>query len=187
MNPKQRPKKTLRKWHLAMSEEENSIVELEWSLLRLMTAFNRFNENAITSISGHSLNAGEINMLHVIRMHDTPKSASILASLLNRDDYSNIQYGLKKLRELKLIRIHSKSKAKQYTYEITSKGVKLTDTFVTMRSEHITEPIQSIHNWEDRFDELVIISRLLTGIFEEAAREALAYWEEDNGDDIYDQ
>ena len=44
MAQKKRSKKILRKWHLAMNEEENSIVELEWALLRLMTAFNRFNE-----------------------------------------------------------------------------------------------------------------------------------------------
>ncbi len=172
--------KSFRKWHLAKTKTDNTIVELEWALLRFMTAFNRYNENIVKSISGHALSASEVNLLHVIRMHDTPKTANILASLLNRDDYSNIQYGLRKLRDLKLIRLHSKSGAKQYSYEMTAKGTKITDKFVAFREEHISEPIETLQDWEEKFEATTQIARMLTGVYEEAAREALAYWEEDD-------
>lgn len=179
---KSKKTKTFRKWHLAKTEKESTIVELEWALLRLMTAFNRFNENAIKSISGHALSASEVNLLHVIRMHNTPKTANVLASLLNRDDYSNIQYGLKKLRDLKLIRLHSKSGSKNYSYEMTDRGVKITDKFVDFREDNVSAPIDILHDWEQKFEETTKITRLLTGIYEEAGREALAYWNEDDED-----
>ena len=173
-------RKSFRKWHLAKTETDNTIVELEWALMRFMTAFNRYNENIVKSISGHTLSASEINLLHVLRMHDTPKTAGVLASLLNRHDYSNIQYGLRKLRELKLIRLHAKSGTKQYSYEMTAEGTKITDKFVVFREENISEPIGRLHDWEEKFDATTQITRKLTGIYEDAAREALAYWEDDD-------
>jgi predicted MarR family transcription regulator len=175
-----RKKKTpYRKWHLVKSDIDNSTVEFEWALMRLNTAFNRFNENAGKTISGFPMNSGEMNLLHVIRMHDTPKSASILATLLNRDDYSNIQYGLKKLRNLDLIKIHSKSKGKQYDYEVTELGRELTDKFVALRDNYVTEPVQLLQDWKSNLEITTRIARLMTGIYEEAARQALAYWDED--------
>jgi len=170
--------KTFRKWHLAKTEADSTIVDLEFGFLRLMRAFNRFNENAVKSISGHTISAAEINLLHVIRMRDTGKSSAVLASLLNRDDYSNVQYGLKKLRDLKLIRVHSRSSSKQYSYDITAKGRALTEQFVQIREKRVTKPMQSIHEWESKLEDATDLIRLLTGIYEEAAREALVNWDD---------
>lgn len=171
-------KARFRKWHLVQTEVDNSTVEFEWALLRLNTAFNRFNENAGKTVSGSSINSGEMNLLHVIRMHDSPKSANVLATLLNRDDYSNIQYGLKKLRALGLIKIHSRSKGKQYDYQITEKGKQLTDKFVELRDKYVTEPVELLQDWKHNFEVATRIARMMTGIYEEAARQALAYWDE---------
>lgn len=167
--------KMIKPWHLAITPDEDKIVQFEAGLLRLIRDFNRFAEIATTSLSGILISAAEINLLHILRMHDTPKSAAILANLLNRDDHSNIQYGLKKLRELKLIRKHKMSTKKVFYYEVTEKGVEVTDEYAALKREIVNNTIYSISEWEDRIENATEFMRLFTGIFHEAAHVAATH------------
>ncbi|MGE3599495.1 MAG: winged helix DNA-binding protein [Dehalococcoidia bacterium] len=160
----------IRSWHLVRSHADNEIVELEWILLRLMRSFNRFNEQMIASRFDISLSAAELHLLHVIRMHGTPKTANMLARLLNReDDQSNVQYGLKKLRDMKMIRTHPKSKATTFQYEATKLGIEITDAFAEFKKKYINEAITEIRDWEGRIEHTKEFLRFITGIYDEAS------------------
>jgi predicted MarR family transcription regulator len=164
----------IRAWHLVRTHADNEIVELEWTLLRLMRSFNRFNEQTIASRFDISLSAAELNLLHVIRMHDTPKTANALARLLNReDDQSNVQYGLKKLREMKMIRTHPKSKATMFQYEATKRGIEITDAFAEFKKKYINDAVESINDWEARIGQTKELLRFITGIYDEASYVAM--------------
>ncbi len=168
-NPLNPADETIREWHLVRTHADNEIVELEWILLRLMRSFNRFNEQMIASRFNISLSAAELHLLHVIRMHDTPKTASSLARLLNReDDQSNVQYGLKKLRDMKMIRTNSKSKATTFQYEATKRGIEITDAYAEFKKKYINDAIISITEWEPRIGQTKELLRFITGIYDEA-------------------
>ena len=164
----------IRSWHLVRSHSDNEIVELEWILLRLMRSFNRFNEQMIFSRFGISLSAAELNLLHVIRMHDTSKTASALARLLNReDDQSNVQYGLKKLRDMKMIRTHPKSKTTTFQYEATKRGIEITDAYAEFKKKYVNVAITSISDWESKLEQTKELLRFITGIYDEASYVAM--------------
>lgn len=164
------PTDKIRSWHLVRSHSDNEIVELEWILLRLMRSFNRFNEQMIESRFDVSLSAPELHLLHVIRMHGTPKTANMLARLLNReDDQSNVQYGLKKLRDMKMIRTHPKSKASAFHYEATKLGIEITDAYADFKKKYINDAITNISEWEDRIGHTKEFLRFITGIYDEAS------------------
>ena len=61
-------------------------------------------------------------ILHIIRLHDRPKSATMIANLLNRDDIQNVQYSLRKLLGYQLVSKSRAAKSNVHSYQITDQG-----------------------------------------------------------------
>ncbi|MEQ8166838.1 MAG: winged helix DNA-binding protein [Alphaproteobacteria bacterium] len=162
-------------WHLARDAEEISLTELEFAILRFVSAFNRFNEVGIRTASGHVLSANEIVLLNVIRMQDRPKSAAVLGTLMNRDDHSNIQYSLRKLRDLKLIRLKPGSKKKSYEYLVTPEGTAATENFAELKRQVLGPMIRSMALPGKKIDATTDLVHILTGVFDEGTRVTATY------------
>src|SRR5579872_7614860 len=90
-------------WHLATDEFEVGVTELEFAVFRVSAAFERWQADCLGCCLGQSYSGTDTALLHVIRMHERPKSISELARLLKRDDVANIQYGTRKLLKAGLI------------------------------------------------------------------------------------
>lgn len=164
-----------RRWSLAHNEHEIELTELELAVLRLTAAFNRWNEAASFAAGGASLTASEVNLLHIIGMQDRPKNATTIASLLNRDDQANIQYGLRKLRKLDLIAPVPGRNRKSFDYGLTEHGRKLVADFSHLARDIVYSATSSIDQAIDRFVISADTLRILTGIFDESARVAQTY------------
>lgn len=164
-----------RRWSMALNEHEIELTELELSVLRLSAAFNRWNEAACFAVGGEQLTASEVNLLHIIGMQGRPKNATTVASLLNRDDQANIQYGLRKLRKLDLITVVPGRNRKSFDYDVTPKGRELVGNFSELAREIVYSATASIDQAVDRFVISADILRILTGIFDESARVAQTY------------
>src|SRR5690606_24599273 len=93
-----------RRWHLAKSLEELKLTEFEYGVIRFHEAFGRWAQSALSVTAGPDLSFPEQTILHVIRMQNRPKGAATIARLVNRDDIPNIQYSLRKLEAMKLIK-----------------------------------------------------------------------------------
>src|SRR4051794_31789505 len=118
-----------RGWHLAKTEFEYQVTSFEWSLTRMNEAFARFvTELGILTTAGE-MKYSEHMILHAIRMQDRPKSGATIARLLNRDDLQNVQYSLRKLESLELIRKIRERGSAQAAYEITEKGRGCTESY----------------------------------------------------------
>ena len=90
-------------WHLGGTRHEALTTELEWAVIRFEQAFQRFCIQLGGMCGLGDLSYSELVLLHVIRMQDSPKTATILARQLNMDGITNIQYSLRKLIKLKLV------------------------------------------------------------------------------------
>jgi predicted MarR family transcription regulator len=112
----------------------------------------------------------EVNMLHVIRMQERPKSISVIANLLNRDDTPNLQYGLRKLRSLGLIRPTGTAHRKSFAYEVTPKGRAVTNRFAEIAEELVYSTTRTVSDIEQKLIAAADLLRLMTGILDEAAR-----------------
>jgi predicted MarR family transcription regulator len=120
-------------WHLAKTDVEANLTEFEFLFWRMYYSFVRWQEDCQCCVSDDDISADEIALVHLIRMHDRGKTISEISRLLNRDDFSNIQYSLKKLLKLKLIQKSNKTTKKSISYEITEYGKKITNQYGNVR------------------------------------------------------
>jgi predicted MarR family transcription regulator len=159
-----------RRWHLARDAHEVELTEFEYAAIRFYAAFQRWNEAAVQAAGGAALTFTEASMLHVVRMQERPKSISLIATLLNRDDLSNLQYGLRKLRSHDLIRPTGGTSRKGFAYEVTPRGRALTDRIAAIATELVFSSTRAIADVEPKLVASADLLRLMTGIFDEAAR-----------------
>ncbi len=164
-----------RRWHLAHDSHEIELTEFKYAAMRMNAAFQRWNEAAMLAAGGEALTFTEANMLHVIRMQERPKSISVIANLLNRDDVSNLQYGLRKLRSLGLIKPTGTAHRKNFEYEVTAKGRELTDHFAEIAAELVYSSTRAVSDVEEKLIAAADLLRLMTGILDEAARVAMTF------------
>lgn len=164
-----------RRWHLAHDAHEIEVTEFKYAAMRMNAAFQRWNEAAMLAAGGEALTFTEANMLHVIRMQERPKGISVIANLLNRDDVPNLQYGLRKLRSLGLIRPTGTAHRKNFEYEVTPKGRAVTDRFAEIAAELVYTPTRTVSKIEEKVIAAADLLRLMTGILDEAARVAVTF------------
>ncbi|CAD6559366.1 hypothetical protein LMG27952_06837 [Paraburkholderia hiiakae] len=166
--------KFYRGWHLAKSDMEYQATEFEWSLIRFYEAFSRFvlTTGMITIAADVDIKYQEHVILHVIRMQERPKNSATIARLMNRDDIPNIQYSLRKLESAGLIEKHKDNNGKTYSYVASELGVKLTDEYYKVRQEILVKRLEEIADVEEKFEKGARFMSLLTGIYEEAARDS---------------
>lgn len=166
--------KYYRSWHLAKNDMEYKATEFEWALIRFHEAFSRFvlTTGMVTIVADVDIKYEEHVILHVIRMQGRPKNSAIIARLLNRSDIPNIQYSLRKLETAGLVLKEKDRNSKTYSYSVTEQGIKLTDEYHRVRQEILFGRLAEIAEIDEKFDKCTRLLSLLTGIYEEAARNA---------------
>jgi predicted MarR family transcription regulator len=164
-----------RNWHLAKDETELSITELEYGVIRFHEAFTRWitTIGELTGMGG--LKYTEHVIIHVIRMQDRPKTTATIARLINRDDMPNIQYSLRKLESAGLIRKRKEKGAKNYAYEMTARGLAVTDEYAKIRTELLVNNLQALTGIDRRAADTAQMLSIMTGIYEESARNSASF------------
>lgn len=156
-------------WHLAEDDYEIDLTELEFSILRVAAAFDRWRSDCMACCVDASFSGADTAVLHVVRMHDRPKSISEIGRLLNRDDQSNLQYGIRKLVNAGVIEKSGKSDSKKgVTYVATKLGCEITDRFAEFRRELLISLTGSMST-EIRLAEVAKTLNLMSGIYDQAS------------------
>jgi len=163
-------KKVLDKhWHLARDEYEIGLTELEFSILRVASAFERWRCDGMACCFDSTLSGADAAVLHVVRMHDRPKSISEIGRLLNRDDLSNLQYGIRKLVNAGVIEKTGNNDSKKgVTYVVTRLGCEITDQFAEFRRELLISLTQSMST-DIGLADVARVLNLLSGIYDQAS------------------
>lgn len=163
-----------RSWHLASNALEVDVTELEYALMRAFEAFGRWQGECLASVIDLVASGPENAMLHIIRMHDRPKTIKDLARLANREDIPNMQYSLRKLIGAGLV-VRNGSGRSGVTYSVTDKGREVTDRYADVRASLLIKAVQTVPNLTGRMREAASTLDLLTGIYEQAARTAATH------------
>lgn len=161
------PSGMLNLWHLAQTPLEAAATELEWALIRWSEAFERYQREVLSRLRQAHLSSQEVLILHTIRMQDRPKSASMLANLLNRDDIQNIQYSLRKLVAEKLVKKVKDGAGKSYNLTVTEKGRQFTEEMAELRRQFLIQPLGDVGNNEVRLLEAAKMVSLMTALYNE--------------------
>lgn len=133
-----------RHWHLAETELEVGVTELEFSILRVGAAFERWQGDCLGCCYGQNFSGTDTALLHVVRMHERPKSISELSRLLKRDDLSNLQYSVRKLLKAGLIEKAPRAGGKKdVVYQMSAFGREITDQYAQFRKELLMSLIEA--------------------------------------------
>lgn len=160
-----------RHWHLAKDDHEIAVTEMEYSLIRVLEAFGRWQRECLAAVSGDYVGGGDVATLHVIRMNDRPKSIKEIGRLMNRDDISNIQYSIRKLVKAGLIEKVSRSRSRKgVTYQTTTEGTEITEQYAILRSSVLLDFTRSVDRMDERMMRASRTLDLMTGAYEQAAR-----------------
>ena len=157
-------------WHLATDSYEVGLTELEFALLRVSEAFGRWQADCLACCFPSTFSGADTAVLHVIRMHDRPKSISEIGRLLNRDDISNLQYGIRKLAKAGLIEKSKVSGNKRgVTYQVSELGREVTDRYAEFRDELLISLTKSMSDWKDNLEQVSRVLNLMSGMYDQAS------------------
>ncbi len=168
------PHTSIKHWDLYTTPHDAVTTEFEWAISRFQQAFERWVLQVANSCGLGDLNFSEVVILHVVLMQDRPKTAAMIARQLNRDDIPNLQYGLRKLVKINLLKRTSAS-GKNQVYGATSKGRKLAEKYAEVRHTFLTEETKYIEGVDERMNDAVRLISMLTGQYDEAMRKAATY------------
>jgi predicted MarR family transcription regulator len=156
-------------WHLAADDFEVGVTELEFSIFRVSAAFERWQADCLGCCHGQPFSGTDTALLHVIRMHERPKSISELARLLKRDDLSNLQYGTRKLLKAGLIeKSRQAGSKKDVTYQVSALGRDVTDRYARFRKELLISMTRATAGKTD-FESLARALNMMSAMYDQAS------------------
>ena len=160
-----------RAWHLADSERAERVTSFEFALMQVNEAYQRWVTQA-ARLAGHpDITFNEVVVLHVVRMQERSKDAATISKLVNRDDLPNVLYNLRKLVGLGLV---EKVKVGSSTlFRVTERGRLETNRYADMRRALLLESMDEIANIDSKMDSLITLMHLVTGLYDNAAREVV--------------
>lgn len=172
MTTKSDPGRSARKASSA-SDDEAALSEFEWALVRWYESYVRFTRESLAAVGGGQLTSQEVMILHVIRMHDRPKTASMIANLLNRTDIQNLNYSARKLITLKLVSKAKHGTTKSAALTATALGRRLCDDIAEYRRTALLESLRAVGDLSERLHSVANATSLLTALYDQAEREAV--------------
>lgn len=156
-------------WHLAGSAFEVGLTELEFAIFRVSAAFERWQSDCLACCHGGAFSGTDTAVLHVIRMHDRPKSISEIGRLLKRDDIANLTYGVRKLLKAGLVeKSESAGSKKDVTYKVTRLGAAVTTDYANFRRELLVSMTQATAGNVD-FEAIASALNFMAAMYDQAS------------------
>ncbi len=149
--------------------DDDSLTEFELALMRAHKGFERWQEQSLALFSDLNVSGAESALLHIIRLHERPKTIKELARLTNRDDIPNIQYSLRKLAAAGLVSKTGSGRT-GVTYSATDEGRRLTDASNENRRKLLVDAMFKQPDSRQELSDVTDVLNRLTGIFDDTVR-----------------
>ena len=147
-----------------------ALSELEFGLVVLSNAFQRWITRCTDAAGGEGLSSIEVQILHAVNHRERDKSQSELCMMFNIEDTHVVAYALKKLASLGFVEPGRRGKEK--TARITGKGADLCLRYRDLREKLLIESVSSLGLDEGRISEIAALMRVLSGQYDQASRAA---------------
>jgi predicted MarR family transcription regulator len=155
--------------HLA-SGAMPALSELEFGLIMLGHAFDRWMVRCMTAAGIPNLSGLDVLVLHTIGHRQRAKRVADICLVLNIEDTHLVTYSLKKLEAQKLIA--SARRGSEKTVSLTAKGEQVIQRYREVREALLVRPVKSAGADEARMSEIAAMMRALSGHYDQAARAA---------------
>ncbi|MEM5495354.1 winged helix DNA-binding protein [Hoeflea sp. AS16] len=150
-----------------------ALSEMEFGLVILSNAFQRWITRCTSAAGGEGLSAIEVQILHAVNHRERDKSQSELCMMFNIEDTHVVAYALKKLEALGLVEAGRRGKEK--TARITKTGADLCLRYRDLREKLLIDSVKSLGLDEARVTEIAALMRVMSGQYDQASRAAASY------------
>lgn len=147
-----------------------ALSELEFGLILLGHAFNRWMVRCAAAAGIADLSALEVLVLHTVNHRNRSKTLADICLVLAVEDTHLVTYAVKKLQGQGLVA--SGRQGKEKTVTITAKGEALCRKYSEIREALLVRPVRGTGADERKLSELAGTMRALSGHYDQAARSA---------------
>lgn len=155
--------------HLAAGEMP-VLSEFEFGLILLSHAFHRWMMRCMTAAGVPELSPLDVLVLHTVRHRDKAKRLADVCLVLNVEDTHIVNYAIKKLERLKLVKTGRQGKEK--TVVATQAGADACMRYREIREALLVRAVKSLGLDERAISEIAGQMRALSGHYDQAARAA---------------
>jgi predicted MarR family transcription regulator len=155
--------------HLA-SGASPALSEFEFGLILVGHAFDRWMVRCMAAAGVKDLSPLDVLVLHTVNHRGRAKKLADICLVLNVEDTHTVNYALKKLERLKLLKAGKTGKEK--TVAITEAGEKACLAYREVREALLVRSIRALGMDEKVLQEVAQRMRALSGHYDQAARAA---------------
>ena len=155
--------------HLA-SGAMPALSEFEFALTMTVNAFHRWMLRGMTAAGVPELTPMDVLVLHNVNHRGKAKRLADICLVLNIEDTHLVNYSLKKLERLKLLK--SGRKGKEKTVAITPPGEEACRRYAQIREQLLVKSVLATGIDPARLSEIAAAMRSLSGQYDQAARAA---------------
>lgn len=156
-------------WHLSRDDRETGITEIEFSLMRIAAAFDRWTAECLERVAREPLGSAAAMVLHVIGLKNRPKTPAEIARLLNRDDTANVLYSIRKLERAGLVERDAATRRKTVAFRLTRRGRRVVTDYAALRAAVLLPRVPRISDWDTQLAGAKDFVDLLRGVYDQAA------------------
>jgi predicted MarR family transcription regulator len=147
-----------------------SLSEFEFGMTMLNHAFHRWMVRCMAAAGVPDLSPFDVLVLHNVNHRNKPKRLADICLVLNVEDTHIVNYSLKKLEKLRLIKGGKAGKEKVVT--ITSAGQQACEKYRTVREELLVQSVLGTSVDAKKLSTFAAELRSLSGHYDQAARAA---------------
>lgn len=155
--------------HLAAGRSAE-LSEFEYGLIIAGNAFSRWAVRCMSAAGMKDMTITDVLVLHHINHRAREKKLSDIAFVLNIEDTHVVNYSLKKLLALGLV--HTERRGKEVLYSTNEKGQELCARYFEIRERVLVSGLSGDGTESSELAELARFLRVLSGLYDQAARAA---------------
>ncbi|MBC7483475.1 MAG: winged helix DNA-binding protein [Rhizobacter sp.] len=153
-----------------VSPHSAQMSEFEFGLIVAGNAFHRWIAHCMSAAGLKDLTPLDVLVLHHVTHRARNKRLADICFIMNVEDTHLINYSLKKLQKLEVL-VSSKS-GKDVTYAATDLGQQYVERYRAIRESCLIDALNADDALNRDIGELARLLRLLSGIYDQAARSA---------------
>lgn len=157
-----------------MDDFSVEITDLEYAVMRLNQSFSRWQSECMGAVLGVALSGQENALMHVIHMHERPKTIRDLLHMTNRQDVANMQYELRKLIKSGLIEKNGTARTGVY-YSTTPEGARVCEDYAALRRSVLLKMAQSTSGIQSAAAAATDCLEQMERVYETATREVATF------------
>lgn len=155
--------------HLVVEQAEE-LSEFEYGLIVASNAFMRWVVRCMEAAGVNDLGGLDVLVLHSVYHRDREKRLGDLCFVLNVEDSHTVSYSLKKLVQKDLVL--REKRGKETYYSVSPLGRDVVQRYKAVRQDCLTASLQNLGVENDMIGDLARHLRLLSGLYDQAARAA---------------